>query len=245
MGRNSENMDVRKIRKLLRETTRLAERASMTGSLQGGCRIAIRQYNAIRDHLQDANVIPDGLFQELDEDEATFDELGVVSGLLDSFLEEDEESVPEGEGEPGCEDRESRRARRAKRHGRFEWGAWVGPEAGRFWNDPNTMRDFQRMGEELREHLPDLLKWREHMRGGVPPTPPAPPTPPHQPFSSWQTSTNHQAENPANESAFRGADADPTVRIREIAVALQAEDLDHLRRHELSAELADLVSAMK
>jgi len=77
---NAENMDIRKMRKLLRETTRLAERASMTGSLQGGGRIAIRQYNAIRNHLQDEGIIPEDLFQELDEDEATFDELGGGAG---------------------------------------------------------------------------------------------------------------------------------------------------------------------
>src|SRR5438270_10509498 len=91
MGRNNEDMDLRKIRRLLRETTRLAEWASMTGSLQGGGRIAIRQYNAIRNHLQDTNVIPEDLFQELDEDEATFDELGVVTGMLESYLEDEDQ----------------------------------------------------------------------------------------------------------------------------------------------------------
>src|SRR5260221_1017319 len=90
MSKNSlGNMDLRRIRRLLRETTRLAEHASMTGSLQGGQRIAIRQYNAIRNHLQDMGAIPDDLFQELDEDEASFDELGVVAGMLDGYLEED------------------------------------------------------------------------------------------------------------------------------------------------------------
>src|SRR5689334_18584129 len=98
MPRNSPNsMDMRRIRRLLRETTRLAERASMTGSLQGGGRIAIRQYNAIRNHLQEIGAIPEDLFQELDEDEATFDELGVVTGMLDGYLEEDGEGLSEDE----------------------------------------------------------------------------------------------------------------------------------------------------
>src|SRR5438067_12929381 len=108
MGKNnSENMDLRKMRRLLRETTRLAERASMTGSLQGGGRIAIRQYNAIRNHLQDEGIIPEDLFQELDEDEATFDELGVVTGMLESYLE-DEDDGAETEIERGPEDPERR-----------------------------------------------------------------------------------------------------------------------------------------
>src|SRR6266700_4164161 len=95
-----EKIDLRRIRRLLRETTRLAEHASMTGSLQGGQRIAIRQYNAIRNHLQDMGAIPDDLFQELDEDEASFDELGVVAGMLDGYLEED---LDEGEASEGRE----------------------------------------------------------------------------------------------------------------------------------------------
>src|SRR5260221_1909134 len=84
-----EKIDLRRIRRLLRETTRLAEHASMTGSLQGGQRIAIRQYNAIRNHLEETGAIPEDLFQELDEDEASFDELGVVAGMLDGYLEDD------------------------------------------------------------------------------------------------------------------------------------------------------------
>ena len=245
MGRNNDNMDLRKIRRLLRETTRLAERASMTGSLQGGGRIAIRQYNAIRNHLQDTGVIPEDLFQELDEDEATFDELGVVTGMLESYLEDDEEGAPEGEGEPGPEDREARRARRARRHGRFEWGAWLGPEGAGFWN-PQALRDLQQMGEELREHLPELLKWREHMRASqpAPPTPPAPPSPvPPQPAThAWrQNNESEAAAGPANEDAsppnFGGAAA---ARIRQISEALAQEDLDHSRRMELARELSEL-----
>ena len=79
MGRNKEeSMNIRKIRRLLHETKKIAETASLTGSLQGGARIAIRQYNSIRNHLQETGAIPEDLFQELDEDECSFDELGVT-----------------------------------------------------------------------------------------------------------------------------------------------------------------------
>ena len=73
MGRNKEeSMNIRKIRRLLHETKKIAENASLTGSLQGGAKIAIRQYNAILNHLQETGAIPEDLFQTLDEDECNF-----------------------------------------------------------------------------------------------------------------------------------------------------------------------------
>lgn len=248
MGRNNqEEMDLRKIRRLLRETTRLAERASMTGSLQGGGRIAIRQYNAIRNHLQDTGVIPEDLFQELDEDEATFDELGVVTGMLESYLEEDEVSVEVEEEQAGGEG-EPRHGRRGRRHGRWDWRAFATPEAAGFWSDPQALRDLQRMGEELREHLPELLKWREQMRTGTHPTPPVPPTPPTppsppappRPANPWENGDASEAQAPPR--AF-GPDPELASRIREISEALQSHELDYARRMELSRELADLAAA--
>jgi hypothetical protein len=240
MGRNShDEMDLRKIRKLLRETTRLAERASMTGSLQGGGRIAIRQYNAIRDHLQDTGVIPDDLFQELDEDEATFDELGVVTGMLESYLEDDSEGCAEADGEQPGEEGEARRGRKARRHGRWDWGAWMGPAGARFVADPQALRDLQQLGEELRQHLPELLFWRDKMRSEHP-QPPAPPGAPPAPgpVSAPGTPTPPDAPQPPPGAA------PPAVmdRIRQIAQALQSEDMDHNRRMELTRELAELLT---
>jgi hypothetical protein len=256
MGKNSsEDMNIRKMRRLLRETTRLAERASMTGSLQGGGRIAIRQYNAIRNHLQDEGVIPEDLFQELDEDEATFDELGVVTGMLESYLEDEEEGL-ESEAERSAEDPE-RRGRRGRRHGRFEWGAWFGPGGARFLNDPQALRDLQQLGEDLRMHLPELLKWRDYVRSGQPPTPPSPPhtpTPPYAPhapepprppsYSAW--TTDEKAETPPAAEPAASSGFQPTVelavRMRQIAEELGSEDLNSERRQELLRELTELTS---
>jgi len=79
------------VRRLLRETGRIAEHASLTGSLEKGSRLAIRQYNAIKEHLQDTGVIPEDLFPELDEDDCGFDELGVAAKLLDGYLDDDDD----------------------------------------------------------------------------------------------------------------------------------------------------------
>jgi len=97
MGRTEAHQpEIRRIRRLLRETVKLAEHASLTGSLEKGGRIAIRQYNHIREHLQEIGAIPEELFQGLDEDETSFDELGIVCGMLEGYLEEDEEILNEG-----------------------------------------------------------------------------------------------------------------------------------------------------
>src|SRR5579871_3770722 len=102
MGAN--DMDIKRIRRLLRETARLAEHASLTGSLEKGSKLGIRQYNAIRGHLQEIGAIPEDLFPELDEDESGFDELGVATKLMEGYLDDDDE----GEAAPRREGREGR-----------------------------------------------------------------------------------------------------------------------------------------
>lgn len=246
MAKNhDENMDLRKIRRLLRETTRLAERASMTGSLQGGGRIAIRQYNAIRNHLQDEGVIPDDLFQELDEDEATFDELGVVTGMLDSYLEEEEGDAPGGV-RPGNEESADRHGRRGRRHwhGGWDWGG--NDERERRWNNPEMLQELQQLGETLREHLPELLRMRGRTTdfpGSPASPPPAPPAPmPPQPPAPESWMGARAASQPEAAVAPEAAPTDETIRrIRQISHELQQESVDYTRRMELSKELEELL----
>ena len=140
MGRTEPiQPEIRRIRRLLHETVRLAEHASLTGSLDKGSRFAIRQYNHIREHLQDIGAIPDDLFQDLDENEATFDELGIVCGMLESYLMDDEEVVDAGP------------THSAKVVG------MVGLK---------ELEDLKEIGKVIRESLPEFLRKQSH--GGVP-----------------------------------------------------------------------------
>jgi len=140
MGRQESNQpEIRRLRRLLRETVRLAEHASLTGSLEKGGRIAIRQYNHIREHLQNTGAIPDGLFQELDEDDSSFDELGIVCGMLEGYLAEDEEILNEG----------------GKNSAKIQVGM-VGVK---------DLEDLKEIGKVIREGLPDFL--RKYSQGGV------------------------------------------------------------------------------
>jgi hypothetical protein len=138
MGRQESNLpEIRRIRRLLRETVRLAEHASLTGSLDKGSRIAIRQYNHIREHLQEIGAVPVDLFQELDEDESTFDELGIVCGMLEGYLVEDEEILNEGKGPTKVQ------------------VGMVGLK---------ELEDLKEIGKVIRESLPEFL--RKHSHGG-------------------------------------------------------------------------------
>ena len=79
-----------RIRRLLRETARLAEHATLTGSLPNGARSAIKQYNSVLDYLQKNGIVPSGFFAPLEEGIA-FDEVGVASAQLAGFLADDDE----------------------------------------------------------------------------------------------------------------------------------------------------------
>ena len=93
MGRNKRS-EVRKIIRILREITELAEE----GAFPGGIQTSIKRYNAILRHLEgESEVLPVGLFLPLSEQEGavTFDHLGVECRLLIGYLEEDSKDEEE------------------------------------------------------------------------------------------------------------------------------------------------------
>src|SRR5262245_1099355 len=89
----TQGPEINRIRRMLRETERLAREASLTGCLPGGARASAQQYNQVLQHLERSGAVPPGLFQPLGE-EATFDEVGVAAAHLRGYIQEDEESRP-------------------------------------------------------------------------------------------------------------------------------------------------------
>jgi len=154
-----EDIEIRRMRRLLRETARIAEHASLTGSLEKGSRLAIRQYNAIIRHLQDNGTVPDDLFPELDEQECPFDELGVAARLLEGYLEDDDDEAS-GESE------REKEGKRKRVEIKFNTGG---------------TQDLHSLAEIIRASLPEIV--REHLRYPGPPEPPTPPTPPTPPVA--------------------------------------------------------------
>jgi hypothetical protein len=87
------SIEIRRLRRLLREIADLAQHSSLTGSLQNGAPSAVRRYNAVLSQLEQQGMVPDGLFQPL-ADGTGFDELGVESALLAGYLKEFTEDTP-------------------------------------------------------------------------------------------------------------------------------------------------------
>lgn len=209
---SKDDMDIRRVRRLLRETKRLAEQASLTGSLEKGGKFAVRQYNAIRQHLQDTGVIPEDLFTELDEDEASFDELGVACALLEGYLEEDEQ--PE----------DPRHERRAQRHR---------PRFGMSFSFGDELKE---LGETIREHLPEMIQIkvakevaRELRREFG-----------DQIRNDRADAEANRAEAEANRAEAEANQAEATARLHTLIERLKHNDLTEEQRTEIAELLAQL-----
>lgn len=215
---SANNMDIKRVRRLLRETARIAEHASLTGSLEKGSRLAIRQYNAIREHLQDEDVIPHDLFPELDEDDSSFDELGVAAKLLDGYLDDDEGagSTENGSGSGG--------GGNGGKHKRVEIKFGGGGSVGDFG-------DLRNLGEIIRSHMPEIL--REHM--SCPPSPPTPPSPPSPASPPSPPSAPAPPESTARP--------DVSDAMRDLIDQLRNEDLTESERSEIASEIVRLAQA--
>lgn len=89
-----EQVNMKQAKRLLRALSDLARESSLTGSLQKGARAGVRQYNGLLNHLSETGAVPEGLFSHLNEDEDSFDELGVACILLNAYLDEDDGPLP-------------------------------------------------------------------------------------------------------------------------------------------------------
>lgn len=132
---NDADLNTRRARRLLRAITDLARDASLTGSLERGARTAIRQYNGLLEYLSKTGVVPRDLFSLLDEDEATFDELGVACALLSAFIEDEET-----ENQPAT------------------------TETIVVTTETQELSELRELGQLIREHMPEVLRIQEARR---------------------------------------------------------------------------------
>jgi hypothetical protein len=133
---NGSQVDIRRIRRMLQETVRIAKDASLTESLQEGARSAARQYNAVLRHLEQSGTLPAGFFPPLGE-QASFDEVGVAAGQLAGYLEEEEEPEP-----------------RRKNERMISGSHNVHINVGSL----KELDDLKNIGQIIREHMPDWLR---------------------------------------------------------------------------------------
>jgi len=133
--------EVRRLAKLLKGIADMAEGASISGSLSGGSTVAVRRYNAVVQRLAALDVIKPELFQPLAEG-ASFDEVGVESGLLARYLkdfDQDEE--------------------------RWGWKNSWGPDNNVVVSlgglkDLKDLNDLRDLGRVIREQLPGWMRGR-------------------------------------------------------------------------------------
>jgi hypothetical protein len=77
--------ELRRIVRMLEKTGKMAEHATMTGSLSNGKGYAIRSYNAVVEHLASTMEIPPALFPLL-PDSASLGDVGIASAQLAEYL---------------------------------------------------------------------------------------------------------------------------------------------------------------
>src|SRR4051794_874287 len=92
--------ELRRIVRMLEKTAKLAQDASLTGSLAGGKDFAIRSYNSVLQHLSQSGEVPAALFQPL-ADSASIDDVGFASAQLAEYLREGLPEAQPGAGQLG------------------------------------------------------------------------------------------------------------------------------------------------
>ena len=94
MPDRNPKQEIRRIRNLLLKMAETAEHAEQTGSFESGVRNYVKRYNAIVEHLEEEDIVPEDLFSALDEDETNFGQLGAEATLLADYISEDVEESP-------------------------------------------------------------------------------------------------------------------------------------------------------
>jgi hypothetical protein len=145
---------VRRLRKMLGSMAELAQHASLTGSLEGGAAVAVRRYNGILQQLEQRGILKDSFFSPL-PDKAGFDELGVDCTLLVSYLAE-------------VEREEEEEAAAEENNGGDEEATLRQPLALTQQSETITreLDELRRLGQVIREHLPEWLTERANLESG-------------------------------------------------------------------------------
>lgn len=140
---NENRTEIRRLHGLLREIARLAEHASLTGSMEKGAPSAVRRYNQTLARLELLGLLSEGMFTPLPAD-ASFDEVGVDSKLLAGYLSHD---VQESQGDV--------------RPHRPHWKE--GRERHRLRNE--DLDSFREVGAILRENFPAWFQEKQAQGG--------------------------------------------------------------------------------
>ncbi len=135
-----KNKEIIRIFHLVESTAKLAKEATLTGMLKGGEKRCIKQFNNALNRLIEIDIVPEGLFDPLEED-AEVSEVGVACYHLAGFLKSD---LDEFEISQKKMDKEKIKK------------IIVG-----------NIGELKDLGEVIRQSMPDFLKdaWKETKKG--------------------------------------------------------------------------------
>jgi hypothetical protein len=206
----TQAVEIRRIRRMLRETARMAKEASLTQALAKGVRTSVAQYNHIVQHLEKLEAVPTGFFPPLPDD-AAFDDVGVASAQLASYLQEDEEEQPRAPHGPG--------------HGNGNVHVNIGG-----LRDLKDLKELKELGQIIREQLPDWMRGKMPANPFTPPHPgPPPPGAPHP----------HEA-GPSTLTDLESRLAEVGSKLQTVAEQLRRGDLSDEQRASLADQLSRL-----
>jgi hypothetical protein len=168
---------------ILQAVGKMAEKASVTGHLAGGRARLAGLYNAVQGSLGATGVVPEDLFDALDEESGTMGEVAVAAQQLAAYVEDGfDESDPQLPDVP-------RTGRELKDIGQLVREAmpeWMHAEV--VSSVDMMQREITKVVEDIQaDKLTDVEEIRRRMaaiqqpRIPSPPTPPTPPTPPVKP----------------------------------------------------------------
>lgn len=130
---------VRRIRRMLRATARMAHEATLTGGFEKGARGAALQYNQALQFLESSGEVPPGFFRPMPE-ETSFEEVGVAAGQLAAYITDEEE----GERGPG-----GKHGHGLGHHNSITITGFSGLK---------ELHELKGLGQLLREHLPEWMR---------------------------------------------------------------------------------------
>jgi hypothetical protein len=201
-----ETRRIRELQRLLKVLDRLrtlAQEADMTGAFRRGAPYAIQQYNAILASLGEYGVTLPSYYPPIVAEEANMSSVGLAAAQLTEYLKD----VLEEAGYPPADPA-------------------AGGSGGGIFNQMFSGKEFEHIGEAIREAMPDWLQrgGRGAARPAAPGQAPASPSPPAGP--------------PAGEQSRRMAEL--ATRIQAITQEMQRPGLSPEELQRLAGELSRL-----
>lgn len=237
-------------RRILAELSQMAEHASLTGGLQGGQRSAVQAYNGALETLRGQGIVPEGMFEPLQAEEASYGTLAVQARLLLAILPDEgreqrrrrdrRDSDDEGLGAvvalaPFLDSEDLAQMVRERINEAAEVSDGILTALAPFLDSGDLGQLVRR---RMRPPVPKAADAPEPPRPPEPPRAPEPPVPPHAPAPP-QPSTHPQIVAIVHPVVREQEDREPET-LEDLVAQLRRADLTIEDRQRIATRLAEL-----